>query len=368
LGAVPLAACGADSSASSGLLPEVLENPTFQGPYQTMIALQTSDRLFSVPVLLTSNGVGSIQGSSPVDLTGMTPTPSSSTELDLNYENRGGHEMTLFGQVDGVFRHPFAQGAVSQDARVVAWSHSLTTDIIPPGVWYGVRRESNAREATLQGDYHFVSMSVDTSLPLDRGRIGRWTFDGLGGLTVSNEITNDAGLIGIPAASPYVYSYGVPNGGLVTLTDVHRIWLGSVLGDGSLGVFTAFATGPSSGVFLSLALCLPEAPSATTATVNGTYHFIGFSFDGTDFTSNFGTVDTDGLGNLTGTVMDNKAGYTSPPMNIAATYLVGANGAFRLTTPGGDKFQGGVSASGDLVIMGGGVTAGTERGLWLLFR
>lgn len=368
LALLPLWGCGSDSSSTPAVNPVVLGDDTFAGTYQSIIAIQTSDRILSLPLRLSSNGSGLVRGSAAVDLEDMTPTPSSDRTFDLIYENDGGGQMTLFGEVDGVLRHPFAKGAVSTNGRIMAWCHTLTTDIVPPGLWIGLSEEANTREASLVGDYHFVSVSVDTTAPVDQGRVGTWTFDGQGGLLISDVVTNDAGVVGAPASSPFLYSYGVPDEGLVTLTGENRIWLGSILGAGELGVFTDLSTGPASGFLLSVALCLPVAPGANDGTVSGRYHFAGLSYDALDFTSNFGTIESDGAGNLTGTVLENEDGFTTPPQNVTATYVVGPNGAFTLTTPGGDVFEGGVSASGDIVIFGGGTTNGTERGVFLLFR
>ena len=367
---VALAGCRSESSSPS-VSPAVITRDAFVGPYQTIVALELSGRMVSIPLLFTSDGVGAIEASLPVELGGMspspTPTPSGPT-LQLVYEDRADGTMTLFGEIDGVARHPFARGAISQDGRIVAWSHVLTTDFFPPGMWIGMDTGTNTAEATLQGDYHFVAMSVDTSVPLDRGQVGRWVFDGIGGYTIEDVVTNDAGVVGPPISSPWLYTYGIPDEGLVTLAGENRIWLGSVLGDGGLGAFSDITTAPSTSLLLTLAFCLPVAPSATTSTVNGSYHFVGLSYNGATFRSHVGQLEADGLGNLTGTVIENDDGYTSPPAAVTATYTVGADGVFTLSPNPGDSFQGGVSATGDLVIMGGGTSAFVDRGIWLMFR
>ena len=57
-----------------------------------------------------------------------------------------------------------------------------------------------------------------------------------------------------------------------------------------------------------------------------------------------------------------------PLLSVVWSSFTLQNGAFTLSPHPGDSFQGGVSAPGYLVIMGGGTSAFVDRGIWPMFR
>ena len=348
-----LAACG-----GSGGGPTVvgLGNATLSGPYFAIFVSGengpppraegttgsgTSDGAGHVPLSLTTNQMGVVTG------------PLS---VPFEYTVLGDGTLAI-----GVPVAEVARGGVSADGAcgLVGANAGGTT----PAVMALLRRAGSYSNASLTGAYRLVAFGTSTS-GSTVGITGPVTADGAGSVSGAAVTANLMGAVG---SFPFTATYAVlPDGTAQIDTSTPETFAGGVVKGGAVAVFGGAVSGDDGPGMLVL---VRGASGASNATFRGAYWVVTIARDAVtgDFRSQWGTVTTDGAGNLTLTAVANLEGTFSTVPPQAATYSVAANGTLTVIG-GGNTMVGAVTQDGSFAVAGGGTNAGSDPILVLLCK
>src|SRR5579883_1792165 len=184
--------------------------------------------------------------------------------------------------------------------------------------------------ATLNGNYSVRYLGVNSGGTADVAVSfsGTFAFDGKGGFTITGQGTTGSGALQILTSGKYnVYS----NGMLEMLNPFDNSG-SSVLygGVGANGVIFASST---ESYFVDMIIAIPQATTASTATLTGTYNMVSLEFLGGSLNATrdtFSSITADGkggFGNVTinGTAQSLNGNATTQTSN-GATYTLTSNG------------------------------------------
>jgi hypothetical protein len=294
-----------------------------------------SDQLFTA-VPFDGNGT---QGSSTVTTNQAGTTFTTSTDPGATYTVTTQEALPVlsFGTNN--------QGAIARDGDEFFAIAGDVSGGIPPVLSLGVKPLQTATLTSLTGNWISVALTQAATPYATEASIaiaGDGSFNGsqstldlTGAATAQTAISGPAG------------SYAVAND-VVTLGGES----GYISANGEFAVLTAVTQQPggASANYPVITAAVKQGSGVTLATLNGVYS-VGYLGFGTATTGNASllTLYLDGAGNFSGTVVTNENGaYGSS--SVTGTYTVTSSGVLTLTDVGGDVFNGGVSADGNIVV------------------
>jgi cysteine-rich repeat protein len=246
-------------------------------------------------------------------------------------------------------------GEECDDGNTLAGDGCGATCLLPPATLFN-------------GTYFFQALAGNFSAPTGFSWWGELTADGVNAIK-DGTLGSNNGLGGISAdAFPTGLTYTVdvarrmtwPVGGPFNLE-------GGIAADGSVAVLSTIGAGGWPG----LAILLQRGGSFDLATLNDTYHAIGFcSLGASSDVSVWGTVAFDGLGGASDMFTVNDNGSLGGPLpDTTQTYTVTADGTITYTfAPAQNAMQGGILQGSDLVVLTGETVTGAEPCLLVLIR
>jgi uncharacterized protein (TIGR03437 family) len=195
---------------------------------------------------------------------------------------------------------------------------------------------------------------------------GTFTFDGKGGFTVTGQGTTGSGALKNLTSGQYtVYSSG-----MVELLNPFDSSGQSVL-NGGIGASGVIFGSSTESYFIDTFIAVPQATSASNATLSGNYNMVSLEFLGGSLNATrdtFTNLTADGKGSLGNVSINGTAqslnGNATTQTSSGATYSVTANGTGTLTLPAPSGVAAGnvllsgakvlaVSPDGNLFIAGG---------------
>lgn len=303
---------------------------------------------------VTADGMGSFTLSSTDNNLGAIVGPGSDTFLYTIGADRS------IGWRDA--GPDFLRGGISANGRLVVLGDSA--DGRQPAMAVLLRREGTYSVASLNGDYHLAGWMHNVPSGENSSHFGFATFNGAGAGTYVGPGNIEGTL---PAVGALAFSYTVAADGALQMDFTTWSWVGGVVAGGELVVVSGATDG---GDFPVLQAFVKESTAASLATISGDYFVAGMEHDFTTpgFRSSGGKATADGLGGIQLTLTQNDEGTVTTNPTAAATYDVDIDGEVTLTTGGGEDYGGGVTPSGDVVILGGPNTPGAEPGFFFLIR
>jgi len=197
----------------------------------------------------------------------------------------------------------------------------------------------------LGGDFHRVSFSGNNTT--DINRVGTSTFTA--GAYSETATLNTNGTISAATDSG---TYAVSSSGAFTWTDTGPFsFRGGTLFGGSFAVSSSVTAGSFPTVLVDVR---KGGGSFTNATLAGTYYVVGYGWSpggGTPFNYSYtGTMNANGSGAWALNVTGNVDGTIVPGSTNSGTYSIAADGTGTFTDTSAIVAQGGVLASGDIVV------------------
>lgn len=225
--------------------------------------------------------------------------------------------------------------------------------VVPPG-------------ALFTGPYFLLAFLGDDDTP-DEGRAiwGDFSADGAGGMSFGAASSNANGVTASGGGGAGLYTLDA-SGVLEWQTpSALPFYRGGLSSDGAVcGLTSVSAPLPP-----LLVLGLRRGGTFDAASLAGTWHAVGFSYDHGALldVSWWGTVDFDGAGTGTASRTTNTAGGIAGPAMNAGAYVVAPDGTLHYTHFGA-PLQGGILAGGGLAVLTGTTTAGGWPTLLILVR
>jgi hypothetical protein len=322
-----------------------LDPPEFAGSYRT-VGIGRSVAVFGEG---SANGAGAFSGTETRNVAGVLAPRV--VDADFSVDPDGSlvwSEAPLFQSRFGALTRAGGMGAV-QDAK-------LRVFLARAGSW---------SDASLAGVYRFVTFSVSVA-DVSSTAIGTLAFDGAGGLVATVESENHANSV-TAVPGDVAGAYTVAADGDMTLT------LGPFALEGTIGLggeVVALAGGTVAGAGSTMMLMVKQqAGTGHDGLLAGRYEVVGHRYDdGVIFAeSRIGatfTADGGGGGAWRSTIPNP---FVPSPLPTPATTTVASDGLLDCSATGQD-WRGAITSSGEVAILGGGITDGNRPAILVLIR
>lgn len=307
---------------------------------------------------VTADGMGSLRLSTTSNRLGAVLGPGSDTFLYAIGADRS------IGWRDAPADPDFFRGRISPDGRNVVLGEARTGPLTEPAMAVLLRQEGTYSVASLDGAYHLAGWLHNVPATENSSHFGFATFNGAGTGTYFGPGNVEGAL---PAIGALPFSYTVAADGTLQMDFGTWSWRGGVVAGGELVVVGGAIDDDD---FPVLQAFVKEINFGSLAMLTGDYFLAGMEHDFTTpgFRSSTGTATADGLGGIQLTFTRNDEGTVTTSPTESMTYDVDLDGEVYLTTGAGEDYIGGITPSGDVVILGGPNTPGAEPGFFFLIR
>ena len=194
---------------------------------------------------------------------------------------------------------------------------------------------------------------------------GTAQLDGIGSATVPVEYNSD-GVLGGPVTYNPTYSVQADGRLAFDLTGTGYEMEGQVMKGGDLAVINGSSAG---GFSPTVIVMIREGAGLDSSALQGTYFAVGLDLDvsTSKYRSVTGTLVADGAGNGMLDVVENVEGIVSAAPEENVFYGVASDGSLTMLA-GGTSYEGGVTASGQVAVLAGGKTMGSDPRILILVK
>lgn len=265
------------------------------------------------------------------------------------------------------------RGGISSDDRLLVFGGVPPSSTVHPGVLPPfpsinllLRKGTGLSAASMAGSFHFTELRYDIAASQLNSNVGTSVFDSVAGkVTTTVAVHNRGGFIEGPLGA-FKIDYTVASDGTLASPGVSS---GGMLVGGDFAAIAGFAGGgaPQLSVFVR------KATAASVATLKGIYDVVGVVAANAEPGVWHGQglvalLSADGVGGFTSVGLLNLEGVPFSPATSSGTYFVSADGALELFVTGGPIYWGGITESGRIASLSGGITSVDSPGLFVLSR
>ena len=287
----------------------------------------------------TYDGAGTISGTATVNAAGTIVT---------NVSLPGTYTVTTTNAIPSLNGNGGIEGVNGDFAVAVS-----TTSGTPPTVGIAVLPNANAKTDSVNGTYTQVSITAKLSTGDIKASEGNITL--VNGTVTGTVTSNTAGTI---TTGNQVSGQFTIAGGIITLPGDGA---GAFSADGDL----AIVADTNSGDDPNISVQVPQGSGVTQATFEGVYSVT--QYGGLSITATFGkaiTLFAYGNGTYSIVFTKNAQGIITTNNTDSGTYTAAANGTLTLTDSEGNVYNGGISADGNLLVLGS-VTSGESPAIFV---
>jgi len=304
-----------------------------------------------------ADGAGSINLSLSVNSDGVLG--SSGGPFPLSYEVDGTGRLLWIRPPPPPATGAFLTGWIGATGDLGVLGCLLEND--RPAITMVVRRAGTFNASILIGAYHDLTLSRDTGGGGFAAAVLRTEYRASGSWTSSGRV-NQSGAV-TDMLTWGTYGVGLDGSLLMTAMD-GAFWAGGILQGGDV------AAAAGGGIMDSdplLRVLVRTSTDASNATFQGRYGAVSLARTGAGCMGAVGTINANGDGAWTSTLVGNLGGHLVPEAEGAGSFAVSPLGVLDMRV-GATTLRGGVSPSGDFAVVGGPVTPGGVPQLWLLTR